>query len=159
MLGDDQDPPGLGERAQREGREDADGPRADHQHRRARFDSAPHDGMDGTGQRLDQHGVIVSEVVRHGVQLRSVGHEHTAPAASGVRAVPRLEPGRHMPDRDAITSRRLARGAGRARLDPARRARQHRLQDDPGSRGETVDVVQEVGHDLVPGDEGHRDER
>ena len=50
-------------------------------------------GVDRAGGRFDHHGGLVAHVVGHGVELAGVGDHRRAPAATGVAAVARLQPG------------------------------------------------------------------
>ena len=77
--------------AQRGERQQPDRPRADHGDVLARLDVGDRGGVQRAGQRLDQHGVLVGQVVGHGVQLRLVRDQPLAPAAAGVAAVAGLQ--------------------------------------------------------------------
>ena len=50
-------------------------------------------GVDAAGERLDEHGPFVGDVVADAVQLGVVGHQFGRPAAAGGAAEPGLDPG------------------------------------------------------------------
>ena len=103
------------------------------------------------GERLDQHGVLVGEVVGHGVQLRLVGDEALAPAAAGLAAEAGLQA------RGDVAVGRVAaqRAAGPART----RGRAAEAAGGAAERGLDDDALAaaragaDLAHDLVAGDE------
>src|SRR3990172_11317844 len=93
------------------------------------------------------------------MELRAVGGEDPAPAAAGVLAVAGLQPGRDVPERDSIATTGEAGGTGRAGLEPAGPAAEHRREHHPGARREIVHAVDELADHLVAGHERQRHER
>src|SRR4051794_41978634 len=71
--------------------------------------------MHSAGDRLDEHGPLVRQGVRHGVELRRVRDELPAPPAARVVAETGLETGGDVPNRDPVATVALLRPAGRAR--------------------------------------------
>jgi hypothetical protein len=102
---------------------------------------------------LDEHGLLVGQLLRHHVQLAAVGRELLAPSASGVRAETGLQPGLDVPDGDPVAAVGETGAAGFARVDAARGALQDRVDDDPGTGREVDAVGEQLGDRLVPGDQ------
>src|SRR3954466_9967085 len=115
--------------------------------------------MYGAGQRLDQYGASVGEVVRNCPPLRDVVDELPAPAAAGVMAVTGLQAGGDVADGDAVTAVAATRSARGALLEPASNATQDGIEHDAGALRVAVRVIEELTHDLVPGNERHGHER
>lgn len=149
MLGDDDDGARRGELPQRERGEQPDRPRSGHEHRVAVGDLGPARQMHGAGERLDEHGPLVRQVVRHRAQLRPVGGQPLAPPAPGRGAVPRLQSWLEVADRHPLAVVTPALGARPARLQAAGLAREHRVDDDAGAPGQVLAVLGELRHDLV----------
>jgi hypothetical protein len=93
------------------------------------------------------------------MELRSMGHQHRAPAATGIRAVARLQPRGDVPHRDPVASAGGSGCARAAQLQATSGARQHGLQDDPGARRHPVELVEQLADHLVARHERHRDQR
>ncbi len=115
-------------------------------------------GVDATGGvhrargRLDQHGLLVGQVVGDGDELGLVGDEQGRPPAAGRLAEPGLQARFEVPEGDALAE---VRAVGRAHVA-------HRL-DAPHDAGEDGDehdspAVVGVAHDLVAGHERERDD-
>ena len=113
--------------------------------------SAPARGVQRARERLHQHGVLVGEVVGHGVQLRLVRDEAFAPAAARLAAEAGLQAGGQRAVDHVATQRGQAlRALGARRRDAADVAAERGLHDDalapPRPRPD-------LAHDLVAGDE------
>src|SRR4051794_10364040 len=111
--------------------------------------------MYGAGQRLDQYGASVRQVVRNRAQLRDVCDELATPAAAGVMAVTRLQAGGDVADGDAVAAVAATGRAGGALLEPASNATQDRVEHDARALRVAVRVIEELTHDLVSGNERH----
>ena len=110
-------------------------------------------GVDGTGRRFDEHGLLVGQVVGDVDELVLVGDEQGRPPAAGRLAEAGLEAGLEVPEGDALAQVRPPAGAlVTGRVDAPDGAREDRDEDDAAT-------VVGVAHDLVAGYERERHDR
>ena len=88
----------------------AQGPGAEHGHGVGAVDPRRHGGVHGAGRGLDHDGVVVGELVGHGMELRVVGHEASRrPPSAGVAAEADLQPRGEVAEGDALHTHRCDR--------------------------------------------------
>ncbi len=160
VLGHDRDPAGPGVGAQRQQGQQPHRTGTDDQNPVTVGDPGPQRGMYGARERLDQDRPLVGQVRRDRVQLRTVGDQCPAPPAAGLRAGAGLQAGGQVTGGDPIAAAGVSGGAAGADRDAAGRAAQNRVEHHPAA-GRQLGAVRKghirlgVGHDLMPGDEGH----
>src|SRR5690606_21496179 len=110
-------------------------------------------GVDRAGGGLDEHGLLVGDVVGDLDDLGRVDDHLLGPAAAGGLAVAALQPGLEIAEGDPLAQVDATGPAhGARRADAPGGAVQHGDDDDPAT-------VLEVAHDLVAGRERERDDR
>ncbi len=160
VLGHDRDQAGPGVGAQRQQGQQPHRTGADDQNPIAVGDPGPQRGVHGARKRLDQYRPLVGQVRRHRVQLRTVGDQRPAPPAAGLRTGAGLQPGGQVTGGDPIAAAGVSGGAAGTGRDAPGRAAQDRVEYHPAAGRQLGAVLKGhirlgVGHDLMPGDEGH----
>ena len=104
-------------------------------------------GVDAAGERLDEHGALVGDVVGQAVELRVVGDQLRRPATSRRAAETGLDPGFEDTGREVgVVVAVAGRGALERGAEAAGLVAEDRLQHD-------ARAVVELADDLVAGDE------
>ena len=121
-----------------------------------------HDGVEGDGEGVGEHGRLVRDAVGHRDQHGVVGRQLLGPGARGAGDDADVDAGAEVTLGEAPAQAEVAGLAGRAeRGDAAWRAGQPRVEHDtlpdiePAGLGPERD---DLGHDLVPGYVGERGE-
>src|SRR4051794_36060759 len=112
--------------------------------------------MDGAGDRLDEHGLLVAQLIGYDVQLAAVCGELLAPPSTGVGAETGLETRFDVADGDPVAAVGETGPARVAQVDSPGGTLQDRVDDDPGAGGEVVAVGEQLSHRLVTGHQGKR---